>query len=116
MDWATNTTNTTSATTNTGTISSLSPSMATISSSVIGSVNTGGIYTPSYGDIQAKDVVLNGVSLSSTLAKIQERLEILVPDPEMEAKWNRLAELGRQYRELEATLKERDKVLDILTK
>lgn len=60
------------------------------------------------------DVVINGVSLSDTLKQIQQRLDILIVNPELEAKWNELSELGQQYRELEAKLLEHEKVLKIL--
>ena len=52
------------------------------------------------------DITVNGQSLIESIKKIQERLNILTPNPKMEAEWNQLRELGKQYRELEAKLKE----------
>jgi hypothetical protein len=40
------------------------------------------------------------------LATIQDRLNVLVPNPELEAEWDQLRELGKQYRELEKKVKE----------
>lgn len=62
------------------------------------------------------DIVINGVRLSDSLNAINERLNILHTNRELEADWADLAELGRQYREKEAWVKERVKLLDILAK
>lgn len=43
------------------------------------------------------DIDVNGVSLIKTLTSIQDRLNILTPDPDMEQEWDELAELRRQY-------------------
>ena len=52
------------------------------------------------------DIRINGVSLVDTLKTIQDRLNILQPNPEMEKEWDQLRELGAQYRALEIKLKE----------
>jgi hypothetical protein len=52
------------------------------------------------------DIRINGVSLVDMLATIQDRLNVLVPNPELEAEWDQLRELGEQYRELEKKVKE----------
>jgi hypothetical protein len=52
------------------------------------------------------DIRINGVSLADTLKVIQDRLNVLVPNPELEAEWDQLRELGEQYRALENKLKE----------
>ena len=49
------------------------------------------------------DVVINGVSLMEIL---RDRLNVMIPNPEMEKEWDQLKELGDQYRALEAKLKE----------
>ena len=41
-----------------------------------------------------------------TLKTIQDRLNILQPNPKLEAEWDQLRELGDQYRALEKKLKE----------
>ena len=52
------------------------------------------------------DIRINGVSLTDTLKTIQDRLNILRPNPELEQEWDQLRELGEQYRELEKKLQE----------
>jgi len=49
------------------------------------------------------DIDVNGVSLMDTLKTIQDRLNMLSPNPEMEAEWDDLREIREQY---EAKLKE----------
>jgi hypothetical protein len=62
------------------------------------------------------DVVINGVSLSATLKGIQDRLNMLQPNAALEAEWDQLQELGKQYRKLEAELLEKQRAWDILRK
>jgi len=52
------------------------------------------------------DIKINGISLVDTLKTIQDRLNILTPNPELEQEWDQLRELGEQYRELEKKVKE----------
>jgi hypothetical protein len=49
------------------------------------------------------DIDINGVSLMDTIKGIQDRLNILCPDPEMEKEWDQLREIREQY---EAKLQE----------
>jgi len=53
------------------------------------------------------DIDVNGKSLVDTLKALEERLNILVPNQELEKEWNELKRLGDQYRQLEADLKEK---------
>lgn len=53
------------------------------------------------------DIDINGVSLMETLRGIQERLNILQPNPELETEWNELRTLGEQYRALEQKIKDK---------
>lgn len=62
------------------------------------------------------DVKIRGVSLSETLAKIEERLAILRPNEVLEDKWEKLKELGRQYREMEKDILEKEKIWKILNR
>ena len=62
------------------------------------------------------DLVINGVSLTDTLKGIQDRLNMLQPNQALEAEWDQLRELGRQYRQLEAELVEKQRAWDILRK
>lgn len=52
------------------------------------------------------DITVNGRSLIESIKKIEERLNILTPNPKMETEWDQLRELGEQYRELEKKLTE----------
>ena len=52
------------------------------------------------------DIKINDISLVNTLKTIQDRLNILRPNPELETEWDQLRELGAQYRELEKKLQE----------
>jgi hypothetical protein len=52
------------------------------------------------------DISINGISLVDTLKVLQERLNVLVPNPELEKEWDQLRELREQYRALEHKLKE----------
>ena len=52
------------------------------------------------------DIKINGWSLADAIHKLEERLNVLTPNPELEKEWNELKELGDKYRALEAKLKE----------
>lgn len=60
------------------------------------------------------DIKINGKSLMDTLTKLEERLNILTPNPEMEKEWDELRELGKRYREVEAKLREQKVMWDKL--
>ena len=60
------------------------------------------------------DININGESLMATLRSLEQRLNILRPNPEMEEEWDQLRELGDQYRQLEADLKEKQKMWNML--
>ena len=51
------------------------------------------------------DIVVNGVSLMDKINAIGERLKMLDINPELEAEWDQLRELGDCYRQLEQELK-----------
>lgn len=53
------------------------------------------------------DVIIDGKSLLDTLKALEERLNILVPNPELELEWTELRTLGEKYRKLEADLTEK---------
>jgi len=62
------------------------------------------------------DVVINGKSLVDTLQALEERLNILVPNPKLEAEWKELKDLGDKYRKLEADLTEKADMWSALQK
>jgi hypothetical protein len=62
------------------------------------------------------DVKIQGVSLSSRLDKIEERLAIMRPNADLEQRWDELKALGDRYRELEKEIIEKEKIWDLLKK
>jgi hypothetical protein len=66
------------------------------------------------GHLKAKDIVLDGKSLSETLEKIEDRLAILHHNQELEDRWDELKNLANQYRELEQELLEKEKSWNII--
>jgi hypothetical protein len=62
------------------------------------------------------ELTIKGVKLSERLDKIDERLAILHPNEELEAKWENLRGLRKAYMELEAEIKEKEKMWGILKK
>ena len=62
------------------------------------------------------DLTINGKSLVNILQALEERLNILVPNQELEKEWKELRKLGDKYRKLEKELKEKTKMWDTLKK
>jgi len=62
------------------------------------------------------EVTIKGKKLSEMFEKIEERLAILHPNPELEDKWDELKELGKRYKELEQEIIEKEKMWAILKK
>jgi hypothetical protein len=62
------------------------------------------------------DIVVNGESLMQTLQVLKDRLNWLQPNPDMEAEWDELRELGERYRELERRCQEKSQVWNTLKK
>ena len=60
------------------------------------------------------DIVVNGESLMQTLQVLKDRLNWLQPNPDMEAEWDELRELGERYRELERQCQEKSQVWNTL--
>lgn len=53
------------------------------------------------------DIDINGKSLMKTLEALEDRLNMLVPNPELEKEWDDLKKLGDRYRKLEKKCKEK---------
>lgn len=103
------------------TISNTSPTWTTsgtsTSSYTISSTPTWGNVSIDSNGITMKedaDIKFGGKSLVQSIAKIEERLGILHPNPELESRWESLKELRRQYDELEKDLLEKEKIMKIL--
>lgn len=62
------------------------------------------------------EVTIKGKSLTDMIEKIEERLAILHPNPELEDRWDELKELGKRYKELEAEIIEKERMWAILKK
>jgi flagellar motility protein MotE (MotC chaperone) len=45
--------------------------------------------------------------MSDWMARVEERLNILTPNPELEKEWDDLRKLGERYRKLEKKCKEK---------
>jgi Asp/Glu/hydantoin racemase len=93
----------------------------TISADSVYSVNNNwttiaGINAESAVKITDRDIVVQGCSLMATLNSIQQRLNILEPNPALEAEWNELHKLGERYRQLESELLEKQKMWKTLSK
>ena len=78
--------------------------------------NTGG-YTFANQNIQPNntvhiqgenaDLLINDKSLKTWMERVEERLNILTPNPELEKEWDDLRKLGERYRKLEKKCKEK---------
>ncbi len=56
------------------------------------------------------DIDINGKSMVAWMEKVEERLNILTPNPELEKDWDDLRKLGERYRKLEKKCKEKAEV------
>lgn len=55
------------------------------------------------------DVMINGQGLNDRLTRIEQQLNIMVPNPVLEAQWDQLRALGDEYRRLEVELLEKQR-------
>ena len=53
------------------------------------------------------DIEINGRSLTAWMDRIEQRLNILTPNPELEKEWDDLRRLGERYRKLEEKCKQK---------
>lgn len=56
------------------------------------------------------DIDINGHSLRTWMSKVEERLNIMTPNPELEKEWDELRRLGDRYRRLEKKCQEKAKM------
>jgi hypothetical protein len=63
---------------------------------------------------EGADVEVNGWSLVGAVKRIEERLGLFQPNPELEKEWNELRELGDQYRKLEQHIRDKQATWDKL--
>ena len=57
------------------------------------------------------DITIGDRSLTDSIDRIEERLGILHPNPELEERWNQLKELRRQYMDMEKDILEKEKLM-----
>jgi hypothetical protein len=62
------------------------------------------------------DIKINGKSMVTWMEAVEERLNILTPNPELEADWDELQELGERYRALEKQCREKAQMWAALKK
>ena len=62
------------------------------------------------------DIEINGKSMSTWMEKVEQRLNILTPNPEMEKDWDDLRRLGERYKKLEKKCQEKSKMWEALKK
>jgi len=62
------------------------------------------------------DIKINGKSMTAWMERVEERLNILTPNPELEKDWDDLRRLGERYRKLENKCKEKALMWETLKK
>ena len=62
------------------------------------------------------DIEINGKSMSAWMEKVEQRLNILTPNPDMEKEWDDLRRLGERYRKLEKKCQEKSQMWEALKK
>jgi len=62
------------------------------------------------------DITVKGRSLAEFMESVEHRLNILRPNPELEAEWDQLRALGERYREMEKQLTEKSQMWATLKK
>ena len=63
---------------------------------------------------EGADVEVNGWSLVAAVKRIEERLGLFQPNPELEKEWEDLRKLGDRYRKLEQRIKDKQATWDRL--
>lgn len=62
------------------------------------------------------DIMINGKSMKAWMEAVEQRLNILTPNPELEREWDELRRLGERYRKLEQKCKNKAKMWEALKK
>jgi hypothetical protein len=81
-------------------------------------ISTGANVQSSTIEIQGEnaDIKMNGKSMKAWMEKVEERLNILTPNPELEKDWDDLRRLGNRYRALERKCREKAQMWEALKK
>lgn len=101
-----------------GTVSAGAINAGAIGSSGIGSGSLWTTQSPASGKInlsgEGADVTVNGWSLVEAVKRIEDRLGLFQPNPELESEWEDLQALGEQYRKLEQHIRDKQATWDKL--
>jgi hypothetical protein len=62
------------------------------------------------------DIRINGKSMNKWMEQVEQRLNILTPNPELEKEWDDLRRLGERYRKLEKKCQEKARMWEALKK
>jgi hypothetical protein len=113
-------------TNNTGTIPSLQGPVTYQNTVGGGGIVGNGSYTIGYPEtttsasleIRGKDadIKINGKSMTAWMERVEQRLNILTPNPELEKDWDDLRRLGERYRKLENKCREKALMWETLKK
>jgi len=83
-------------------------------------ISTGATANGQSGTIQIQgedaDIKINDKSMVTWMEKVEERLNILTPNPELEKDWDDLRRLGQRYRALERKCQEKAQMWAALKK
>lgn len=86
----------------------------------IGATNGATMHVDQSGTIQIRgenaDIKINDKSMVAWMEAVEERLNILTPNPELEKDWDDLRRLGNRYRALERKCKEKAQMWEALKK
>jgi hypothetical protein len=63
---------------------------------------------------EGADITVNGWSLVDAVKRIEERLGLFQPNPELETEWEELHALAEQYRQLEQHIRDKQATFDRL--
>ena len=108
----------------TGTLSA-SPYIYTTNTTGVNSINPGSISISNTNFEQSgkmvmngqnADIEINGKSMRAWMDKIEQRLNILTPNPDLEKEWDDLRRLGERYRKLEKKCQEKSQMWEALKK
>ena len=66
--------------------------------------------------VEKADIRINGKSMNKWMEQVEQRLNILTPNPELEKEWDDLRRLGERYRKLEKKCQEKAKMWEALKK
>jgi len=62
------------------------------------------------------DIEINGKSMVAWMEKVEQRLNILQPNPDLEKDWDELRRLGERYKKLEKKCQEKSRMWETLKK